>query len=83
MAVLGICFWVIASVVTYYIEEVAVLCCDPTQWNHTNKIVVAIWALVLGPFALVIALEVLLLAEMAEGVAHRHPLVFRHRHTPG
>ena len=78
MVMLAIGLWLIASLVTYYIEEVAVLCCDPTQWNHTNKVVVAIWALVLGPFALVIALEVLLLAEMAEGVAHRRPLIFRH-----
>jgi hypothetical protein len=27
---------------------------------------------------MVFAFEVLLLAEMAEGAAHRHPLVFRH-----
>jgi hypothetical protein len=82
MTTLGICLWLIASVITYYIEEVAVRCCDPTQWNHTNKIVVAIWALILGPFALIIALQVLLLAEMAEGVAHRRPLVFKHQQPP-
>ena len=78
MLMLGIGLWLLASVITYYIEEVAVLCCDPTQWNHTNRVVIAVWSLILGPFALVIALEVLLLAEMAEGVAHKHPLVFRH-----
>ena len=78
MAALVICLWLIASVVTYFIEEVAVLCCDRTQWTRTNKVVIAIWALILGPFAMVFAFEVLLLAEMAEGMAHQHPLVFRH-----
>jgi hypothetical protein len=82
MTALGICLWLISSVITYYIEEVAVLCCDRTQWTRTNKVVIAIWALMLGPFAMVFAFEVLLLAEMAEGVAHRHPLVFRHPQSP-
>ncbi len=82
MAALVICLWLIASVVTYFIEEVAVLCCDRTQWTHTNKVVIAIWALILGPFAMVFAFEVLLLAEMAEGMAHRPPLVFKHPKTP-
>jgi hypothetical protein len=78
MTALGICLWLTASVITYYIEEVAVLCCDRTQWTRTNKVVIAIWALMLGPFAMIFAFEVLLLAEMAEGAAHQHPLVFRH-----
>ena len=34
MATLGICLWLIAAVITYYIEEVAVLCCDRSQWTR-------------------------------------------------
>lgn len=78
MATLGICLWLIAALITYFIDELAVLCCDRTQWTRTNKAVIAVWALLLGPFAMIIAFEVLLLAEMAEGMAHRHPLVFKH-----
>ncbi len=33
--------------------------------------VVGIWSLLFGPFALIIALETLLLAEMALGLSHR------------
>lgn len=78
MIMLGIGLWLLTSLITYFIEEAAVLCCDRTQWTHTNRVVIAVWSLMLGPFALVIALEVLFLAEMAEGIAHKHPLVFRH-----
>ena len=67
MTTLGIGIWLVSAVFAYYFVEVAVFCCDPTQWNHINKIVVGIWAWVLGPFAMVIAFEILLLAEMAEG----------------
>ena len=78
MVYLGICIWLISAILAYFVEEVAVLCCDRREWDRKNSIVIAIWSLLLGPFALVISLEVLLLAEMAEGMAHKRMLCHRH-----
>ena len=71
MAALVISIWLISALFAYFIDGIAVNCCDRHQWTTRNRGVIAVWCLLLGPFALVIALEVLFLAEMAEGLSHR------------
>ena len=71
MATLVTSIWLISALLAYFLDGIAVNCCDTHQWTTRNREAIAVWCLLLGPFALVIALEVLLLAEMAEGLSHR------------
>ncbi len=71
MTSLGVCLWLVSALAAYFLDGIAVSCCDQHQWTARNREAVAIWSLLLGPFALIIALEVLFLAEMAEGLSHR------------
>lgn len=70
MISLGVCIWLISALFAYFLDGFAFSCCDKHLWTPRNREVVAIWSLLLGPFALIIALEFLLLTEMAEGLAH-------------
>lgn len=71
MASLVTCVWLISALCAYFLDRFAINCCEDHHWVKRDRMAVGIWSLVFGPFALVIALETLFLAEMALGLSHR------------
>jgi len=70
MALVGISIWLASAFLAYFIAEVTVLCCDRTQWDHTGRVAIGVYCLILGPIALIIFLEMLILAEGGKEIEH-------------
>ncbi|MFC1763926.1 hypothetical protein ACFL6U_17855 [Planctomycetota bacterium] len=79
MAYLGVGIWIVSAVISYFIGEAIVLCCDRREWDRPHKILIAVESALLGPVALIIFLQALMWMEMAKDAPHRYRLHFKRK----
>ena len=78
MAFLVVCIWLASAVLAYFVARVTVLCCDRNQWNHSARIMIAVFCFLLGPIALIVFLEMCILAEGGREIQHHHKPLHKH-----
>ncbi|HNS20853.1 MAG TPA: hypothetical protein PKH24_10160 [Sedimentisphaerales bacterium] len=62
--------WVLSGVLAYFATEAAVRHSERQVWDRTTRECALACSVVLGPFFLVISVELLLFALIGEGLAH-------------
>ena len=72
MAIVWVLIWMVSAVLAYFLLEAATLCCSQRAWDHSTKEFALICSVVLGPVFLLIAVELLLLAAIGNGLTTNH-----------
>jgi len=72
MALTGVLvsIWILSGVLAYFATEAVVHHCDRQVWDRATRELALVCSALLGPVYLLISVELLLFADMGEGLAH-------------
>ena len=72
MAVIVVLIWVFSGILAYFLTEAAALCCGRRTWDRTTREFAIACSILLGPVYLLIAVELLLIIVIGNGLKTDH-----------